>query len=272
MRARLATSLIGAALLSCAHSHGRPRSLSAEQLRAEVDRHVCATWSEEADQWSAEFLSETCRTGATTELGETIRPGVSRAAAIVPLAGAAYDRFYAAADRRSRDEQEIADKLARQAFWSDPILSHATMRGVCLALRGTRFSSDSCATLPAPRATEVSWQEFFQYLRAYVWPVPGPDGSGVQIFVCAGINGAGALPSKEFVQAGFLAAAGVADDPELGARLHDLVKKHAGASADLSAVQAEVDALLNTPSGRRSACSALERTAWFTGVSVRDCP
>lgn len=266
----LVTSIISAALLACAHSP-RTRTLTAEQLRAEVDRHICATWSDEADQWSAEFLSDACRPDTTSELAATLRPGVARASAIILLGEAAYDRFYAQAEQRPRDQQATADELARRAFWSDPIVSHAAMLGVCLALRGTPFSSDTCATLPSPPATEVTWSEFFPYLRAYVWPTPGPSGSGVQIFVCGGINGAGALPDKKLVQTGFLTAAGLTDDPELTEKIHDLVNKYAEASTDLSAVQEDIDALLNSPSGRRSACAALERNAWFTGVSVRDC-
>lgn len=272
MRGRLAPLLIFAHL-SCAHAARTSEvSLSAEQLRAELDRHVCATWSDEANGWSAEFLSDACRPAAATELAATLRPAVARASAVVLLGDAAYDRFYAAADRLPRDEQERADELARQAFRSDPILSRAALRAACLALRGTRFASDSCSTLPPTPATALAWTEFYPYLRAYVWPTPGADGAGVQIFVCGGINGASALPRKELAQAGFLAAAGLTDDPEFGASIHDLLEKHAGASADLSAVHQDIDALLNTPAVRRSACSALARTAWFTGLTVRDCP
>lgn len=268
--------LLGVTLTACTGPHQRrkgSRALQTAQIRAEVDRHVCAVWSEEAGQWGAEFLSETCRSGAEkAAYSEAIQRAVLRAASIVMLGSAAYNHFYSAIGERSRDEQEHADSLARSAFWSDPALERATWLSVCRELHESGFSNDSCSTLPASRPIQLSWNEFAPYLHAYVWPAQGANGSDVEIFVCSEVNGASDLAgAKELAQAGFLAAAGVAEDPKLSGKIQSLAEKYRHSPAELSSLKRELESFLDSPASRNRACSSLARTAWFTGVSVRDC-
>lgn len=270
-------ALLGVALAACTGPHQRrkgSRALPTAQIHAEVDRYVCAVWSDEAGQWGPEFLSETCRRGAEkAAYTEAIQRAVQRAAPIVMLGNAAYDHFYSTIGQRPHNEPEHADSLARSAFWSDPLLERATWLSVCSELRGSGFSNDSCSTLPASRPLQLSWDEFAPYLHAYVWPAQGADGSPVEIFVCSEINGASDLSgARELAQAGFLAAAGVAEDPALSEKFQSLAEKYRNSPAELSSLKRELEALLDSPAGRNRACSALARTAWFTGVAVSDCP
>lgn len=273
----IVAALLGLTLAACTGPHQRrkgSRAVQTAQIRAEVDRYVCAVWSEEAGQWGAEFLSETCRRGAEkAAYAAAIQRAVLRAAPIVVLGSAAYDHFYSTIGQRSRDEQEHADSLARSAYWSDPLLERGTWLSVCHEFRESGVSNDSCSTLPAPRPIQLSWDEFAPYLHAYVWPTQSANGSDVEIFVCSEVNGASDLPgAKELAQAGFLAAAGVAEDPELRGKIQGLAEKYGHAPADSSSLKRELEALLESPAGRNRACSALARTAWSTGVAVRDCP
>lgn len=173
-------ALLAISLAACTGPHQRrkgSRAVQTAQLRTEVDRYVCAVWSEEAGQWGAEFLSETCRRDAgKAAYTEAIQRAVQRAAPIVMLGNAAYDHFYNTIGQRPRDEQEHADSLARDAFWSAPLLERATWLSVCRELRESGFSNDSCSTLPAPRPLELSWEEFAPYLHAYVWPTQSANG------------------------------------------------------------------------------------------------
>ncbi|HEY8379349.1 MAG TPA: hypothetical protein VIK91_22800 [Nannocystis sp.] len=271
----LAVLLTAGVLVSCAGSEvqrGASRSVSATEVRAEVDRHVCAVWSEEAQQWSAEFLAETCRTDpAQTELARAIGRAIARARLVVPLASGAYDRFYNSVGQLARHEQEKADALARGAFWDDPDLERAAWTSVCHELRAEKLSCGRCETVPAAPKIQLSWQEFVPYLRAYVWPQRGEGDTGIEIFVCSDVNGASELPaSRERAQAGFLAAAGLADDPEVRVRVMSLAEKHR-ARSDVAEVKKKLEVLLDAPDIRRRVCAALAQTEWFTGVSVRDC-
>lgn len=270
-------ALLSVTLAACTGPHQKrkgSRGLPTAQIRAEVDRYVCARWSNEAGQWGAEFLSETCRSGdENTEYKHAIRRAILRTAPLVVLGSAAYDEFYSAIGQRPRGEQESADSLARRAFWSDPVLVRAIWISACRELHESGFSNDSCSTLPKPHAIQLSWHEFAPYLHAYVWPAQGADGSPVEIFVCSEINGASDLSgARELAQAGFLAAAGVAEDPALSEKFQSLAEKYRNSPAELSSLKRELEALLDSPAGRNRACSALARTAGFTGVAVSDCP
>lgn len=273
-RVRSVAVLVSCVLLACAGGgarRGSDRAIPRDEVRAEINRYVCAAWSEDAQQWSAEFLSETCRSAPPkTRLALAIRRAISRVEMIVPLGSGAYDHFYNSAGQHPRGDQRGADELARAAIWSDLELQRGTWLGVCDELRTEGLSCEVCATISPPRRLELSWSEFFPYLAAFVWPAPREGDRGVEIFVCSEVNGASGLPgTKELRHAGFLAAAAIADDPELSAIIQRLASEHRG--TDLSAVSWGIEALLSSPDGRGQACSGLARSEWFTGVSVRDC-
>ncbi|MBZ5712519.1 hypothetical protein [Nannocystis pusilla] len=244
-------------------------SFSLAELRAEVDRYVCAVWTPEVQQWGVDMLSEACGAERDPTLGELVRAAVLRSKTIVPLATAAYDAFDAGA---SGLDQASADALARRSMWSDPLLSRAILLQLRGAIDAMHARCDDCPRL-AVAPVEVEWEDFSPYLQAYFWPVQATPGGPVEIFVCSGTHGAGELPANEPLrQAGFLVAVQFVDDAETEAQIEQLHARHNGdASRSAHGMAREIDALIQSPTGRARTCRALREVEWFTGVVVRAC-
>ncbi|MDC0666958.1 hypothetical protein [Nannocystis radixulma] len=244
-------------------------SFSLAELRAEVDRYVCAVWTPEVQQWGVAMLGEACGAVRDPALGEVGRAVVEKSRTIVPLATAAYDAFDAGA---SGLDQASADALARRSMWSDPLLSRAILLQLRSALDARHVRCDDCPRLTvAP--VELEWEDFVPYLRAYFWPVQSTPGGPVDIFTCSGTNGAAELPANEPLrQAGFLVAAQFIDDAEMTAQIEQLHARHNGdASRSAHGMAREIDAWIQSPTGRARTCRALREVEWFTGVVVRAC-
>lgn len=276
--------LAGALLLACTRGvdEGRPsvptdrtRSVDFDRVRAEIARHTCATWLDEVGQWSLELLGASCTTGAgDPDLAPAIDAAVASARPVIVLGERAYDRFYAQVERRPGLEPAVADALAREALWSDPVSTRAVLLRTTLELAARGLHCGDCPALAPPDRVVLTWSEFFPYLSAYVWPVQASPGGEVELFVCADIHGAAALPAGEAPRrAGFLVAAAFASDADTHRAIVALKAAHNRRTLRSEAALArEVADFLTTPASRTRACSALAEVAWFTGVVVRDCP
>lgn len=241
-------------------------------LRAEIDRYTCATWSPEARQWSLEMLSDACEAPAASRAHPAIARIVRRTRAVLLLAEAAYDGFYAEAGGERLD-RAAADALARRWFWRDAQMTRAISLQLAHEQHLGHLRCDDCPAVAPPERVEVAWGEFIPFLLAYVWPVqPAPD-APVELYVCSGLNGAAGLPANEpLKRAGFLVAGALADDPQAAAEIAGLRQRHNRSEApSADGLARELQAFLRSPVGGSRVCRALDELAWFTGVVVPGC-
>lgn len=242
------------------------------ELRAEADRHTCAVWYPEVQQWGMEIFSETCGAVRERGLGEWVHEAIQASEAIVPLASAAYDQFDTEAASPGLDRASATD-LARRAVWRDPLLSRAIQLQLGRALEQRRVRCKDCRIPAGPEPVMVEWERFEPYLLAYLWPVQATPGGPVEVYTCSGTNGAADLPASEpLKQAGFLVAARFAEDAETEAEIVRLGSRHnAEASRSAAGMAREIEAFVRSPAGRARTCRAVSEVAWFTGVAVREC-
>jgi len=232
------------------------------ELRAEVDRHTCAVWSPEVQQWDIAILSETCGAVRDRRLGEVVHGVIQASKSIVPLASAAFEKFDGEAASPGLDRAS-ASALARRAVWSDPVLSRAILLQLGRAVDERRLRCEDC---PRPALVEpvvVDWARFEPYLLAYLWPVQATPGGPVEVFACSGTNGAADLPASEPLRhTGFLVAAKFADDAEAAAEIERLgIRHNAEASRSVAGMAREIHAFVRSPSGRARTCRAVAEVA-----------
>lgn len=242
-------------------------------IRAEIDKHTCAFWSPEAQQWDLGILSDRCGATRDPRIGDAIRIAVQRTTAILPLATAAYDHFYAEATSPGLT-QATADDLARRSFWSDPLLNETILLQVGQALGKNHQRCDDCPVITPREPVEVASEQLLPFIFAYIWPVQSVSSGPIEIYVCAGMNGAAELPANERLrQAGFLVAASFADDHDAAAEILRLGGQHnAHKPPSIDGLAGEIHAFVRSPAGQKHSCRALADIEWFTGVRVRECP
>lgn len=257
-------------LVACASEprRSRPASVTQAELRAHIDRHSCAYWEAEVRQWSALYLDDRCPPPPIrSELDRAVAAAVARVAAILPpLAAGAYDRFYGPLEGKPPPPQAQADALVRASFWADPTLARATLTRAVDELAAHNLRCADCPAPTRPEPLALRWDSFFPYLAAYVWPTEN-EGK-IDIYVCSGTNGVGALePDPRLQQLGFLTAWGVREP--LSPKIREIADP--GTSRPLAEVSQQLRELLDSATGRAAACASLAETAWFTGVTVDIC-
>jgi hypothetical protein len=258
------TWVVLAAFAGCAGGKGQRDNTDTPSTSFErdvFDPYICAIWSTEAGQWGAEFLNEAC---SEKNKSSCEADAVAKAGQIVPLGNRAYSRFYESVGVGMAIAKVDADRLAREAFWSDPALE----RAILLA------AHDSCGTpsLGTPTTT-MPWESFRPYVAAYLWPVQASPGSEIELYACSEQNGAGQLKGPdELRQAGFLVAVGFAENETMFVALQTLVQAHnQGAERSVPAVADKIEEFLERPESRGLVCRTLAEVRWFTGLSVEEC-
>jgi hypothetical protein len=170
------------------------------------DPYICAAWSTEAGQWSAEFLSAECHNSNKPSCESA---AVDRARQIVPLGHVAYARFYSSVDAGAPMVKGEADRLAREAFWSDPVLERAILLSARTSCGADPSWCTGCARPEKSHGKTMTWGLFRPYITAYLWPVQNSPDSEIELYACSEVNGAGRLEGPETLrQAGFLVAMG----------------------------------------------------------------
>lgn len=267
----MALTVVALCCLGCAGRSAHARAtVSRAQLRAELDRFVCALWTPEAEAWNVGLLATDCGqrlTGAPLE--SVSEASVARVKPLMMLAQEFDAEFFGALDGRPAPPKPAADALARDAFWRDSLLERATWLAAREELRSRGLRCGDCPVVAEPERIELSWAEFLPFLGAFVWPVQEETGGKMEIFVCSGTNGAAALKGDpRLVQAGFLAAAGLVNDEAIVRQ----IRAFADAGRSPAEVMPGLQQLLDSPPVRRQACSSLAPLEWFVGVRVRECP
>ncbi len=240
-------------------------------IRSGIDRLTCARWSQEALQWEFAIFNNECDVSRATNADAFVWRVVQRSKAVLPLASAAYERFYK--DVTPGHNKTAADAVARRSFWSDSIINRAILLSVSEALKEGRWQCDDCSVPARPERVEVVWEEFIPFLLAYIWPVQSVPNGPVELFVCGGINGAAELPKMELLrQTGFLVAAAFAEDEDTSAQIVQIMRQHNGTEGRSAAGLArEIQTFVMSPSGQSRACKAIADVEWFTSILVRGC-
>lgn len=264
-----ATRLLLALLLSSACA-GRPHAppLTEAALHAELDRHTCARWEPEVNQWSLLLFDASCEPAPASGAAQVLaRATVARLRPLLLLTESAHDHFYRRTDVSPPPSHEEAQRLADAAVWSDRLLSRAIWQALARELAARGLACGDCPRPGAPPPITARWAEFFPYLAAYVWPVQRSEGAPVEIFTCSAVHGAATLPiHPTLTQAGQLAAFAFAEDETAARQIHALAGQ-----GSLSEVSNMVRSYLDSPQSRRLACAALADVAWFTGLRISDC-
>jgi len=244
-------------------------NITMHRLRAEVDRHICAEWSPEAQAWGGPLFDDPCpRPTADTELARAAQGAVIRMRPMLMLSEAAGERFEAAVHGQPGSAQTTADTRARAAFWGDPVLSRAVALALQSELDARGWRCEDCPPMTPPPPLALRWSTFLPYLNAYIWPHDGQH-TPVEIHVCSGINGAGALPPDPRLRhAGVLTAFAFVIDETMATQ----IRRIGEASTSVPDAAAALHALLDAPPGRAHACTALANLEWFTGLRIDECP
>ena len=267
---RAAIVLVTVAASRCAHTQPTTGEISSAELRAEIDRHSCAAWEPEVDQYSALFLDERCPyTSTAAPLARAVEAAVAEASPLTFLE-TSRDHFYAAVKDRPRPDQAAADALVRATFWRDPLLAPAIVDRALVHLPAHRLRCTDCVAPARPAARTASWSSFFPYLTAFVWPVQPEPGAEIAVYVCSATNGAAALPpDTSLIHAAKLAALAFMLDPASGAKVREIAR--GDVSRPLPEVAQALAALLDAPASRARICGELTRLRWFTGLTVDPC-
>lgn len=273
---RSSNRLLGTALVAFAactggrSTHGSTEPRSNGQGRDVFNPYICAAWSTEAGQWSAEFMSSACH---RSDKPSCASKAVDRARQIVPLGNLAYARFYKNVDASAPMPKEEADRLARESFWSDPTLERAILlssQDFC----GTDHSwCTGCARPASSHNLTITWDSFRPYIMAYLWPVQRSPGSEIELYACSEVNGAGGLEGPESLrQAGFLVAMGFAEDDTMFVALQTLVQdRNRSEERSVPTVTRAIEEFLERPEARRHVCRTLDEARWFTSIAVEEC-
>lgn len=262
-----------ATLLACASGRGPGASRSGPPRvfdRDAFNPYICAAWSTEANQWGAEFLSRSCN---DTSNNSCEARAVDVAERVVAVGNRAYTQFYGAVGDGTSVPKNEADRLAREAFWSDPALKRAVKLAAADSCGVSPAECDDCAE-PTPSPQRLTWEAFRPYVSAYLWPVQARSGAEIELYTCSEVNGADGLPGPDLLrQAGFLVAAGFAEDEVMFVAVQGLVRSHnQRATRSIPSLAGEIEAFLELPAARARICHTLTEVRWFTGLTIEECP
>lgn len=269
IRMRAACGLVGWMIAaSAAGCAGRSQVIDRRELHAEIDRHVCALWSPEVQQWGGPLIDERCpQPEVRGEAARLAARVVARVGPTMMLATAAERRFDDTSRGRPGSAQAAADGLARAAFWSDPEVTRAVALATRVELGAGGWRCEGCPEVAAPQLLTLRWSAFLPYLSAYIWPV-GREQGGVDVFTCTGTNGGASVsPAPRLQRAGLLTAFHYAIDEGMGAQIHAI----ATTASSVDEASSRILAMLDAPAGRAHACAALVSLEWLVGVRIDEC-